>query len=87
MRSALRRIASLAIKEFIHLRRDWWLPAFMLLGGAIELVLVGWATSRPMTNLPLMVLDGARISSSAKDPRKGTPKTMFTMPSISRKSV
>ncbi len=64
MRSALRRIASLVIKEFIHLRRDWWLPAFMLLGGALELVLVGWATSRPMTNLPLMVLDRDRSATS-----------------------
>lgn len=53
----LRRIWILVIKEFIHLRTDWWLPAFMLLGGAMELLLVGWATSRPITNLPLMVLD------------------------------
>ncbi len=51
------RIASLVVKEFIHLRRDWWLPAFMLLGGALELLLIGWATSRPITNLPLMVYD------------------------------
>jgi ABC-2 type transport system permease protein len=60
MIKALRRIWSLSIKEFIHLRNDWWLPAFMLLGGAMELVLVGWATSRPITNLPLMVLDSDR---------------------------
>ncbi len=53
----LRRILSLTLKEFIHLRNDWWLPAFMLLGGAMELLLVGWATSRPITNLPLMVFD------------------------------
>jgi ABC transporter DrrB family efflux protein len=53
----LRRIWSLVIKEFIHLRNDWWLPAFMLIGGASELLLVGWATSRPITNLPIMVLD------------------------------
>jgi ABC-2 type transport system permease protein len=51
------RIRSLIAKEFIHLRRDWWLPAFMLIGGATELILVGWATSRPITNIPLMVLD------------------------------
>jgi ABC-2 type transport system permease protein len=51
------RIWSLVVKEFIHLRKDWWLPAFMLIGGAMELLLVGWATSRPITNLPLMVLD------------------------------
>jgi ABC-2 type transport system permease protein len=60
----LRRIWSLVIKEFIHLRNDWWLPAFMLIGGASELLLVGWATSRPITNLPLMVLDHNRTAQS-----------------------
>lgn len=53
----LTRIAAIIRKEFIHLRHDWWLPAFMLIGGAMELLLIGWATSRPITNLPLMVLD------------------------------
>ena len=53
----IRRIYSLVVKEFIHLRNDWWMPAFMLFGGALELLLVGWATSRPMSNLPLMVWD------------------------------
>ena len=53
----LRRIWALSVKEFIHLRNDWWLPAFMLIGGLMELLLVGWATSRPISNLPLMVLD------------------------------
>jgi ABC-2 type transport system permease protein len=60
----LRRILSLVIKEFIHLRADWWLPAFMLIGGASELLLVGWATSRPITNLPLMVLDHSQSAAS-----------------------
>jgi len=59
-----RRIWSLAVKEFIHLRNDWWLPAFMLIGGASELLLVGWATSRPITNLPFMVLDHDRSAAS-----------------------
>ncbi len=62
--NALRRIYALAIKEFIHLRRDWWLPAFMLLGGALELTLVAWATSRPIVNLPLMVVDDDRTAAS-----------------------
>ena len=53
----LKRILALTKKEFIHLRNDWWLPAFMLLGGVLELMAVGWATSRPINNLPLMVLD------------------------------
>lgn len=59
-----RRIWSLAIKEFIHLRNDWWMPAFMLVGGAMELLLVGWATSRPITNLPLMVFDQNKSAAS-----------------------
>ena len=59
-----RRIWSLVIKEFIHLRNDWWLPAFMVLGGAMELLLVGWATSRPINNLPIMVLDHDRSAES-----------------------
>ena len=58
------RIWSISVKEFLHLRYDWWLPAFMLIGGAMELLLIGWATSRPMTNLPLMVLDHDRSTSS-----------------------
>lgn len=53
----VRRIHALIRKEFIHLIKDWWMPAFMLFGGALELLLVGWATSRPITNLPLMVWD------------------------------
>jgi len=60
----LRRIWSLVIKEFIHLRNDWWLPAFMLIGGASELLLVAWATSRPITNLPLMVFDQSKTAES-----------------------
>ncbi len=61
---SFRRIVSLSLKEFLHLRHDWWLPAFMLLGGALELLLVGWATSRPITHLPLMVLDRDRSAES-----------------------
>ena len=60
----LKRIASLVVKEFIHLRRDWWMPAFMLIGGVMELLLIGWATSRPITNLPLMVFDQDRSAAS-----------------------
>ena len=60
----LRRIWSLSIKDFLHLRNDWWMPAFMLIGGAMELLLVGWATSRPITNLPLMVFDQDKTASS-----------------------
>ncbi len=59
-----RRIQALSIKEFIHLRNDWWLPAFMLIGGVIELLLIGWATSRPIANLPMMVLDQDRSPES-----------------------
>jgi ABC-2 type transport system permease protein len=36
----------------------------MLFGGALELLLVGWATSRPISNLPMMVWDQDRSSAS-----------------------
>lgn len=64
MNKALTRIWSLSIKDFIHLVNDWWLPAFMLVGGAMELLLIGWATSRPITNLPLLALDYDRSQAS-----------------------
>jgi len=60
----LRRIWTLSLKEFTHLIRDWGLPAFMLIGGIMELLLVGWATSRPITNQPLMVLDQDKSAAS-----------------------
>lgn len=60
----LRRIWALTKKEFIHLINDWWLPAFMLIGGAMELLIIGWATSRPISNLPLMVLDHDQSAAS-----------------------
>ena len=59
-----KRISALSIKEFIHLKNDWWLPVFMLFGGVLELLLVGWATSRPITNLPMLVLDQDKSPSS-----------------------
>jgi ABC-2 type transport system permease protein len=58
------RIWSLVIKEFIHLRRDWFMPVFMVIGGALELIIIGWATSRPIQNLPLMVFDQDQTTAS-----------------------
>ena len=40
------RITSITIKEFIHLRRDWWLPLFMVVGGTLELLIIGWGSTR-----------------------------------------
>ncbi len=60
----IRRILALVKKEFLHLKGDWWLPAFMLFGGALELLAIGWATSRPITNLPLMIWDMDRTAAS-----------------------
>ncbi len=60
----MNRILALVKKEFTHLRRDWWMPAFMVFGGLMELVMVAWATSRPITNLPLLVLDYDRSAAS-----------------------
>ena len=60
----IRRILALVKKEFLHLKNDWWLPAFMLFGGALELLMIGWATSRPISNLPLMVWDQDKTAAS-----------------------
>ncbi len=60
----LTRILALVKKEFIHLRNDWWLPVFMIFGGVLELMAVAWATSRPITNLPFMILDQDKSTSS-----------------------
>jgi ABC-2 type transport system permease protein len=60
----LTRIFALVKKEFIHLRNDWWMPAFMVFGGVLELLAIGWATSRPISNLPLMILDQDKSASS-----------------------
>ncbi|MCJ7734783.1 MAG: ABC transporter permease [Anaerolineales bacterium] len=60
----IRRILALVKKEFIHLKNDWWLPAFMLFGGALELLAIGWATSRPITNLPMMIWDMDKTAAS-----------------------
>lgn len=60
----LQRIWALAVKDFLHLKNDWWMPAFMLVGGVLELFLIGWATARPITNLPLAILDHDRTPAS-----------------------
>ena len=60
----IRRILALVNKEFLHLRNDWWLPAFMLIGGALELLAIGWATSRPISNLPMIVFDQDKTPAS-----------------------
>ena len=40
------------------------MPAFMLIGGAMELLAVAWATSRPITNLPIMIFDQSKTAAS-----------------------
>jgi ABC-2 type transport system permease protein len=60
----IRRILALVKKEILHLKNDWWLPAFMLFGGALELLMVGWATARPISNLPMMVWDHDKTAAS-----------------------
>jgi ABC-2 type transport system permease protein len=60
----IRRILALVKKEFLHLKNNWWLPVFMLVGGTLELLLIGWATSRPISNLPMMVWDMDRTQAS-----------------------
>jgi len=60
----IRRILALVKKEVLHLKNDWWMPAFMLFGGVLELLMVGWATSRPISNLPMMIWDQDKTAAS-----------------------
>jgi ABC-2 type transport system permease protein len=60
----LKRILALTKKEFIHLKNDWMLPVFMLVGGLMELIMIAWATSRPITNLPILIIDQDKSNKS-----------------------
>jgi len=56
----LHRIWQLALKEFIHFSRDKLMTPFILLGPLLQLVLMGWATSKDIEQLSLAVFDQDR---------------------------
>jgi ABC-2 type transport system permease protein len=53
----LGRIWALIVKELIQLSRDRLFAPFIIFGPMLELSLVAWATSAPITNLPTALVD------------------------------
>jgi ABC-2 type transport system permease protein len=51
------RILNIAWKELLHLRKDRVLIPFFMLGAIGELTLLAWATSQPIENLNMAVVD------------------------------
>lgn len=59
------RIWNIAWKELLHLRKDRVLIPFFMLGAIGELVLLAWATSQPIEDLNMVVVDHDRSGLSA----------------------
>jgi ABC-2 type transport system permease protein len=52
-----RRIFTIAWKELLHLRKDRVLVPFLLIGAVAELTLLAWATTQPIDNIDMTVVD------------------------------
>lgn len=61
----LRRILNIAWKEFLHLRKDRILVPFVLIGALLELSMIAWATSQPIENIDLTIIDHDQSELSA----------------------
>jgi ABC-2 type transport system permease protein len=59
------RILNIAWKELLHLRKDRVLIPFFMLGAIGELTLLAWATSQPIDNLNMTIVDHDNSSQSA----------------------
>ena len=61
----LRRILTIAWKEFLHLRNERILVPFFFFGALLELTLIGWATGQPLHDIDMTVVDHDRSAQSA----------------------
>lgn len=61
----LRRILTIAWKEFLHLRKDRILVPFVILGAIGELTLIAWATGQPIENIDMTIVDHDQTTASA----------------------
>ncbi|MCA9904608.1 MAG: ABC transporter permease [Anaerolineae bacterium] len=61
----LRRILTIAWKEFLHLRKDRILVPFVILGAISELTLIAWATGQPIQNIDMTIVDQDHSDQSA----------------------
>lgn len=61
----LRRILTIAWKEFLHLRKDRILVPFVILGAITELSLIAWATGQPIEHIDMTIVDQDHSTQSA----------------------
>jgi hypothetical protein len=59
------RILNIARKELLHLRKDRVLIPFFIIGALAELTIIAWATSQPVDDLNLAVVDHDQSTQSA----------------------
>ncbi len=57
MKASLMRTLDIAWKELLHMRKDRVMLPFLVIGFLFELAFVAWATSQPIDNLSLSVVD------------------------------
>ncbi|MCA9886621.1 MAG: hypothetical protein KC708_26805, partial [Anaerolineae bacterium] len=57
MRQFILRTLAIAWKELLHMRKDRVMLPFLVVGFLAELTFVAWATSQPIDNLNLTVVD------------------------------
>lgn len=53
----LRRILTIAWKEFLHLRKDRILVPFVIIGAIAELSIIAWATGQPIEHIDMTIVD------------------------------
>lgn len=61
----IRRILTIAWKEFLHLRKDRILVPFVIIGAITELTLIAWATGQPIQYIRMTVVDQDHSTQSA----------------------
>ncbi len=64
MKNSLARMAAIAAKEFIHIRRDGRTMISVLVMPTIQLLLFAYAISFDVANVPTVLLDGDRTTAS-----------------------
>ncbi|MCB9459702.1 MAG: ABC transporter permease [Anaerolineaceae bacterium] len=65
MKSTINRTLDIAWKELLHMRKDRVLLPFLVIGFLLELTFVAWATSQPIDNLNMAVVDLDQSEQSA----------------------
>lgn len=64
MRAAIHRVRHLVVKELIELRQDPRLFGILIMAPIIQLFVLGYAATTDVKDIPLLVVDGDRSSSS-----------------------